>query len=97
LQGDADIEAVAEMLIRVSQIAIDHAEIRMLEIDARLDAEHGLFAIAVRLRVPAPRGWRFLLTPRSSKAARRCATAPRCCCGRCGRRMSRRCRISRSI
>lgn len=55
LPGDADIEAVAEMLIRVSQVAIDHAEIRMLEIDAVLDAEHDIAVTAARLRVAPAR------------------------------------------
>jgi acetyltransferase len=56
MDDNADVAVVAETLIRVSQMAIDHAEIGALEIDAQL-AAHEIAAAEMRLRIaPAHAG-----------------------------------------
>ena len=60
LQGYRDrpaaaIDAVAEMLIRVAQLAVDHPEIRELDINPLLAGATGVIAVDARLRVAAAR------------------------------------------
>ena len=51
----AAIDAVAEMLIRVAQVAVDHPEIRELEINPLLAGTAEVIAVDARLRVTAAR------------------------------------------
>jgi len=50
----AAIDVVAEILIRVAQIAVDHPEIRELDINPLFAGATGVMAVDARLRVAAP-------------------------------------------
>jgi acetyltransferase len=52
----ADIEAVADVLIRVGQLAIDHPKIRELDINPLLADADGVIALDARIRVGPPAG-----------------------------------------
>ena len=105
LQGYRDkppaaIDAIAEVLIRVGQLAADHPEIRELDINPLLADAAGVIALDARIRI----------APAAAAGAARLAIAPypkhlethraaarrhaRCSCGRSGRKTSRCCTIS---
>jgi len=62
----AAIDAIAEVLIRVGQLAADHAEIRELDINPLLADADGVVAVDARIRV----------APASEQGATRLAIAP---------------------
>jgi acetyltransferase len=62
----ADIEAIAEVLIRLGQLAADHTEIRELDINPLLADAGGVVALDARLRI----------APAQSPASARLAIAP---------------------
>jgi acetyltransferase len=96
-QPAAAIDVVAETLIRVAQLAVDHPEIRELDINPLLAGTTGLMAVDARLRVASaePRRARLAisLTQGSSKPQNGCATEPSSDCARSVRRTSCCCRI----
>ena len=55
-QPPAKIEAVAEMLIRLGQLAADHPEVRELDINPLLADAVGIIALDARLRVAPAQG-----------------------------------------
>jgi acetyltransferase len=62
----AKIDAIAEVLIRLGQLAADHAEIRELDINPLLADENGIVALDARLRVAptqSPGGARLVIAP----------------------------------
>jgi acetyltransferase len=62
----AALDAIAETLIRVAQLATDHAEIRELEINPLIAGAQGVLAVDARLRVaPAagPASARLAISP----------------------------------
>jgi acetyltransferase len=65
-QPPAKAEAVIEVLIRLGQLAVDHPEVRELEIDPLLADAAGVLALVARLRVAparAPGATRLAIAP----------------------------------
>jgi acetyltransferase len=71
----AAIDVVAEILIRVAQLAVDHPEIRELDINPLLAGATGVMAVDARLRVAAAQPGRARLAispyPRELEATER--------------------------
>ncbi len=99
----AAIDAIADVLIRLGQLAAEHPEIRELDINPLLADAAGVVALDARIRVaPAtvPGAARLAIAPYPKElesTEQRARRHRRSQCARCGRRTSRCCTTSPRI